>query len=122
MPKQKKTDHERIMTRVSRIEGRLRGVRRMIEGEDECLSIIVQISAVRQALATLGVELLEFELLKNDIACKLDGKQKIGEAYLKSLGCSEDKSIAQNLYESSRNRSRTIVRRTKNSPYRSGDL
>ncbi|MDQ5976092.1 MAG: CsoR family transcriptional regulator, copper-sensing transcriptional repressor [Patescibacteria group bacterium] len=80
MSKQEKTDREKIAARISRIEGQLRGVRRMIEGEDECLAIIAQISAVREAVAMLGVE-----LLKNDIACKWDGKQKIEEAYLKSL-------------------------------------
>ncbi len=52
----------------------------MIEGESECLSIITQISAVREAVAMLGVE-----LLKDDIACRWDGKRKINEAYLKSL-------------------------------------
>ncbi|MBP6975873.1 MAG: metal-sensitive transcriptional regulator [Candidatus Moranbacteria bacterium] len=69
-----------MFARISRIEGQLRGVRKMIEGESECLSIITQISAVREAVAMLGVE-----LLKDDIACRWDGKRKINEAYLKSL-------------------------------------
>ena len=80
MPRREKTDREKMVARISRIEGQLRGVRKMIEGENECLSIIVQISAVREAVAMPGVE-----LLKNDIACKWDGKQKISEAYLKNL-------------------------------------
>lgn len=80
MPKGEKTDREKMVARISRIEGQLRGVRKMIEGENECLSIIAQISAVREAVAMLGVE-----LLKNDIACKWDGKQKISEVYLKNL-------------------------------------
>jgi DNA-binding FrmR family transcriptional regulator len=80
MSKQEKTNRERMFARISRIEGQLRGVRKMIEGESECLSIITQISAVREAVAMLGVE-----LLKDDIACRWDGKRKINEAYLKSL-------------------------------------
>ena len=80
MPKQEKTDREKMIARIARIEGQLRGIRRMVEGESECLSVITQISAVREAVAMLGVE-----LLKNDIACKWDGKQKISESYLKSL-------------------------------------
>jgi DNA-binding FrmR family transcriptional regulator len=80
MLKQEKTNRERMFARISRIEGQLRGVRKMIEGESECLSIITQISAVREAVAMLGVE-----LLKDDIACRWDGKRKINEAYLKSL-------------------------------------
>ncbi len=71
---------DRILARVARVEGQLRGVRKMIETEQECLDIIAQISAVREAVAMLGVE-----LLKNDVACKWDGKKKIDEAYLKSL-------------------------------------
>jgi len=42
--------------------------------------VITQITAIREAVAMLGVE-----LLKDDIACKWDGKKKISEAYLKTL-------------------------------------
>jgi DNA-binding FrmR family transcriptional regulator len=42
--------------------------------------VITQISAIREAVAMLGVE-----LLKDDITCKWDGKKKIDEAYLKGL-------------------------------------
>jgi len=69
-----------ILSRIARIEGQLRGVRRMVEEEQDCLSVITQITAIREAVAMLGVE-----LLKDDIACKWDGKKKIDEAYLRSL-------------------------------------
>jgi len=69
-----------ILSRIARIEGQLRGVRHMIEEKKDCLSVITQITAIREAVAMLGVE-----LLKDDIACKWDGKKKIDEAYLKSL-------------------------------------
>ncbi|MFZ1720286.1 MAG: metal-sensitive transcriptional regulator [Candidatus Moraniibacteriota bacterium] len=78
--KQAVSDKSEIIARVARVEGQLRGVRKMIEEEQECLDIITQISAVREAVAMLGVE-----LLKNDVACKWDGKKQIDEAYLKSL-------------------------------------
>lgn len=71
---------KKILSRINRVEGQLRGIRRMVEGSGECLDIITQISAVREAVAMLGVE-----LLKNDFACKWDGKKKVDEAYLKSL-------------------------------------
>lgn len=80
MEKSQKVAHEKLVSRIARVEGQLRGIRRMVEEGDECLSIITQISAVREAVAMLGVE-----LLKDDIACKWDGKKKIDEAYLKSL-------------------------------------
>lgn len=52
----------------------------MVEENTECLDIIAQISAIREAVAMLGVE-----LLKDDFVCKWEGKKKIDEAYLKSL-------------------------------------
>ncbi|QQR78375.1 MAG: metal-sensitive transcriptional regulator [Candidatus Moraniibacteriota bacterium] len=75
-----RSGREAVLARVARVEGQLRGVRRMVEENDECLDIIAQISAIREAVAMLGVE-----LLKDDLVCKWDGKKKIDEAYLKSL-------------------------------------
>ncbi|MDD2766712.1 MAG: metal-sensitive transcriptional regulator [Candidatus Moranbacteria bacterium] len=69
-----------VLSRIARIEGQLKGVRRMVEEEKDCLAVITQITAIREAVAMLGVE-----LLKDDISCKWDGKKKISEAYLKSL-------------------------------------
>ncbi len=69
-----------VLARIARVEGQLRGIRRMVEENDECLDIIAQISAIREAVAMLGVE-----LLKDDFVCKWEGKKKIDEAYLKSL-------------------------------------
>lgn len=71
---------EVIFTRVARIEGQLRGIRKMIEKDDECLNIMAQISAIREAVSMLGVE-----LLKNDFVCKWEGKRSIDKAYIKSL-------------------------------------
>jgi DNA-binding FrmR family transcriptional regulator len=69
-----------VLSRIARIEGQLKGVKRMVEEKKDCLSVITQITAIREAVAMLGVE-----LLKDDISCKWDGKKKIDEAYLKSL-------------------------------------
>ena len=74
------TGKEELLRRLARIEGQLKGIRRMVEGEKECLDIIAQISAIREAVAMLGVE-----LLKDDFVCKWEGKRTIDEAYLKSL-------------------------------------
>lgn len=71
---------ESVFARIARIEGQLRGIRRMIEEKNECLDIIAQISAIREAVAMLGVE-----LLKDDFVCKWEGKKKIDETYLKNL-------------------------------------
>ncbi len=75
-----RTGRDAVLARIARVEGQLRGIRRMVEENDECLDIIAQISAIREAVAMLGVE-----LLKDDFVCKWEGKKKIDEAYLKSL-------------------------------------
>ena len=78
MPSTKKVPP--VLSRIARIEGQLKGVRRMVEEKQDCLSVIAQITAIREAVAMLGVE-----LLKDDIACKWDGKQQMNESYLKNL-------------------------------------
>ncbi|MEI8097119.1 MAG: metal-sensitive transcriptional regulator [Candidatus Moraniibacteriota bacterium] len=80
LKKTEKSSKDKILSRIARIEGQLRGVKKMVEGKEECLDVITQISAIREAVSMLGVE-----LLKDDIVCKWDGKKKIDEAYLKNL-------------------------------------
>lgn len=80
LPMSPQTKPNPVLARIARIEGQLKGVRRMVEEKQDCLGVITQIQAIREAVAMLGVE-----LLKDDIACKWDGKKKIDEAYLKSI-------------------------------------
>ena len=40
----------RIINRLSRLEGQIRGVRKMIEDQKECEAIVAQLSAVHSAL------------------------------------------------------------------------
>lgn len=72
---------EKVLNRISRVEGQLKGIRRMVEDEKECIDIITQITAIREAVSMLGIE-----LLKNDFVCKWgEGKRDMDEKYLKSL-------------------------------------
>lgn len=75
--KQKKT---LLLNRVSRVEGQLRGIRKMIEKDRKCIDIITQITAIKAAISVLGME-----ILKNDFVCKQKDHKKIDEAYLKTL-------------------------------------
>jgi len=48
-----------LIGRLSRIEGQVRGLRRMIEERRSCDEILIQISAVKSALSGVAVKLLE---------------------------------------------------------------
>jgi DNA-binding FrmR family transcriptional regulator len=46
------------LKRLSRIEGQVRGLRRMVEDDRYCIDVITQISAVRAALRRVEEEIL----------------------------------------------------------------
>jgi DNA-binding FrmR family transcriptional regulator len=48
--------------RLRRIEGQVRGLQKMVEGDRYCPDILVQISAVHEALRTVGRSLLRNHL------------------------------------------------------------
>jgi DNA-binding FrmR family transcriptional regulator len=56
MRKQAKTS---CLRRLSRIEGQVRGVARMVERDRYCIDVITQIAAVRAALRRVEEEILE---------------------------------------------------------------
>lgn len=50
------------LNRLKRIEGQVRGLQRMIEGDRYCADILTQLSSVQQALRAVGRELLRNHL------------------------------------------------------------
>ena len=55
-------DHGRLLNRINRIEGQVRGLRKMVEEDRDCMEVLKQIAAARGALRTLGGVLLEDHL------------------------------------------------------------
>ena len=53
---------ERNLKRLRRIEGQVRGLQRMVEGERYCADILVQLSSVHEALRAVGRELMRNHL------------------------------------------------------------
>jgi DNA-binding FrmR family transcriptional regulator len=51
-------DKKRLCDRLARIEGQLRGVRRMIDEESDCEAVVQQLAACRGALNKAFAELL----------------------------------------------------------------
>lgn len=58
--KRQRTDEEykRIMNRLSRIEGQIRGVKGMLENDAYCTDIVLQVSAINAALNSFNKVLL----------------------------------------------------------------
>ena len=50
------------LTRLKRIEGQVRGLQRMVEGDRYCADILTQLSAVHEALRGVGRELMRNHL------------------------------------------------------------
>lgn len=57
-PKSTELD-EKILKRLRRIEGQIRGLQRMIEEGRDCHDILIQFSGARSALDAAGEQLLE---------------------------------------------------------------
>jgi len=52
----------RLLNRLNRIEGQVRGVARMVEEDRYCIDILTQVQAVRAALARVETEMLKDHL------------------------------------------------------------
>ena len=52
-------DKSQLVRRLSRMEGQVRGIARMIEREEYCVDILQQTSALRAAVDSLSILLLE---------------------------------------------------------------
>ena len=51
-------EYKRLIHRLNRIEGQIRGIRGMVEKEAYCTDILVQVSAIQSALNAFSRELL----------------------------------------------------------------
>ena len=52
-------DKEAVLARLSRIEGQVRGVSRMVKDDTYCIDVLTQINAVKAAIDPVGFLLLE---------------------------------------------------------------
>jgi len=64
-----------LLSRLSRIEGQVRGIMRMVEEKRYCIDILTQLHAARAALARV-----ETELLKNHMHHCIEGAIVSGDA------------------------------------------
>lgn len=55
-------DKDKILARLRRMEGQVRGVQRMVEEDQYCIDILTQVSAATKALQSFSLELLDQHL------------------------------------------------------------
>jgi len=51
--------NQKIVTRISRIEGQVRGIARMLEGDRYCIDILNQVQAIKAALKRVENDILK---------------------------------------------------------------
>ena len=52
-------EKDALKKRLHRIEGQVRGIERMVDEDRYCIDILTQVGAVRTALESLGLQVLE---------------------------------------------------------------
>ena len=80
---------EKLVSRLKRIEGQVRGIQNMVDDERKCQDILQQLSAVRSAVESVSLILLEEYM--TDCFINLDEKdsperQEMVKDMLKMLG------------------------------------
>ena len=65
------SEHKALINRLSRIEGQIRGIKRMVDEDAYCIDIINQVSAASHALSSFNKEMLSAHIrgcVANDIS------------------------------------------------------
>jgi DNA-binding FrmR family transcriptional regulator len=52
-------DKASLLRRLARIEGQIRGIAKMVEGDRYCIDVLTQIGAIDTALSAVGMKLLD---------------------------------------------------------------
>ena len=74
-------DKRRVLTRLHRIEGQVRGLQKMVEEDRYCLDVLTQVAAVKAALESMSMTLLE-DHMQHCVADAIeagDGRAKVQE-------------------------------------------
>jgi DNA-binding FrmR family transcriptional regulator len=74
-------DKQRILTRLRRMEGQVRGVQRMVEEDQYCVDILTQLSSIMAAARSIGLLLLEDHIR----GCVINADDEEKEARIQEL-------------------------------------
>ncbi|HMK91719.1 MAG TPA: metal-sensitive transcriptional regulator, partial [Thermoleophilia bacterium] len=70
------SDVDKVVNRLKRIEGQVRGLQRMVADDEHCEDILTQLSATRAALDRVGITLITHKVRE----CLLDEDEASSEA------------------------------------------
>jgi DNA-binding FrmR family transcriptional regulator len=82
----------RNLNRLKRIEGQVRGLQRMVEGDRYCPDILMQVSSVQEALKAVGRELMRNHLRHCATQAIRTGGEPAEHMYEELLGLMEKHS------------------------------
>lgn len=78
-------EKKRQMNRISRVVGHLEHVKKMIDTDEDCAQILIQLSAIRSALNGLGKEIIKEHLAHCITHAIEDGNMEAVEDFEKAL-------------------------------------
>ena len=79
-------EYQRLISRLNRIEGQVRGIRRMVEDDRYCVDIMTQVSAIQAALGAFNKELLSQHIKSCVVHDIRDGDEAVVDELLMLLG------------------------------------
>ena len=74
-------DKRKMLSRLARVEGQIRGVARMVEDDRYCMDILTQISAINSSMQSIGLLLLQDHIR----GCVIDAEGDLREERLEEL-------------------------------------
>ena len=78
-------EKKRQVNRISRVVGHLEHVKKMIDADEDCAQILIQLSAIRSALNGLGKEIIKEHLAHCITHAIEDGNMEAVEDFEKAL-------------------------------------
>ena len=79
------TDKKKLMNRLSRIEGQIRGIKKMIENDAYCNDILIQSAAVSAAVNAFNRELLSNHIHSCVVRDIRDGNDEVVDELMGTL-------------------------------------
>jgi DNA-binding FrmR family transcriptional regulator len=68
-------DKQKVLARLRRIEGQVRGLQRMVDDDTYCIDVLTQVAAITKALQGVGLHLLDDHLQHCVAGAAANGEQ-----------------------------------------------